>query len=125
MANDISTILRAAQRLRDEPRAHFVLVGDGKERPRLEEQAREMGLANVTFAGPRPKSEMGQVLAGSDACVATLQNIPLFSTTYPNKIFDYMAARRPTILAIDGVIRDVVEAAQAGIFLFPRETMPV
>ena len=45
----------------------------------------------------------------------------MFSTTYPNKIFDYMAARRPTILAIDGVIRDVVEAAQAGIFVPPGD----
>jgi glycosyltransferase involved in cell wall biosynthesis len=78
-----------------------------------------MKLPNVTFAGSRPKNEMGQVLAGSDACVATLQNIPLFSTTYPNKIFDYMAARRPTILGIDGVIRQVVEAAGAGIFITP------
>lgn len=121
MANDIGTILRAAERLRDTPEIHFVLIGDGKERPRLEEQARSMELTNVTFAGLRPKSEMAQVLAGSDACVATLQNIPLFRTTYPNKIFDYMAARRPTILAIDGVIRDVVEAAEAGIFVPPGD----
>jgi glycosyltransferase involved in cell wall biosynthesis len=32
-----------------------------------------------------------------------------------------MAARRPTILAIDGVIRDVVEAADAGIFVTPGD----
>lgn len=121
MANDIGTILRAADRLRDMPRIHFVMVGDGKERVRLEQQAQEMGLSNVTFAGSRPKNEMAQVLAGSDACVATLQNIPLFSTTYPNKIFDYMAARRPTILGIDGVIRAVVEAAEAGIFVPPGD----
>ena len=121
MANDIGTILRAAERLRDEPRIHFVLIGDGKERARLEQQASEMKLPNVTFGGSRPKNEMGQVLAGSDACVATLQNIPLFSTTYPNKIFDYMAARRPTILGIDGVIRQVVDAAGAGIFVPPGD----
>ena len=35
----------------------------------------------------------------------------MFRTTYPNKVFDYMAAGRPTILAIDGVIRQVVDAA--------------
>jgi len=121
MANDIPTILRAAERVRDEPSIHFVLIGDGKERANLERQAAEMQLPNVTFAGSFPKNEMGRVLAGSDACVATLQNIPLFSTTYPNKIFDYMAARRPTILGIDGVIREVVEAAQAGIFVTPGD----
>ena len=43
----------------------------------------------------------------------------MFRTTYPNKVFDYMAAGKPTILAIDGVIREVVEAANGGIFVPP------
>jgi hypothetical protein len=51
---------------------------------------------------------MSGFLAASDACMATLKNIPMFKTTYPNKVFDYMAAGRPTILAIDGVIREVM-----------------
>ena len=40
-------------------------------------------------------------------------------TTYPNKVFDYMAAGRPTVLAIDGVIREVMEACEGGIFVPP------
>ncbi len=55
---------------------------------------------------------MPDMLAASDVCTATLKDIPMFRTTYPNKVFDYMAAGRPTILAIDGVIRQVVEAAR-------------
>ncbi len=62
---------------------------------------------------------MRAVLAGSNVCLATLKNIPMFRTTYPNKVFDYMAAGRPTILAIDGVIRQVVDAAGGGIFVEP------
>ena len=118
-ANDIPTILRAAELLSDEPDVHFLLVGDGKERPTLERMAGELGLTNVSFVGPLPKSEMPEALAASDACVATLKDIPMFRTTYPNKVFDYMAAGRPTILAIDGVIREVVEAAGGGIFVEP------
>ena len=38
----------------------------------------------------------------------------MFRTVYPNKVFDYMAAGRPTVLAIDGVIREVIEAAGRG-----------
>lgn len=119
LANDIPTILRAAARLKDRPDIHVLLVGDGKERPQLENLARRMGLFNVTFAGARPKSEIPELLAASDACVATLQDIPMFRTTYPNKVFDYMAAGRPTVLAIDGVIRDVIESAQGGTFVQP------
>lgn len=118
-ANDLPTLLRAAALLRQNPRVHLLIVGDGKERRALEALARELGLASVTFAGPRPKREMAAVLAASDACVATLQDIPMFRTTYPNKVFDYMAAGRPTVLAIDGVIRAVIDAARGGIFATP------
>lgn len=121
LANDIPTILKSAARLRDERGIHFLLVGDGKERSNLEASARELQLTNVTFVGPRPKSEMPVILAASDACVATLMNIAMFRTTYPNKVFDYMAAGRPTLLAIDGAIREVLEKAGGGVFVPPGD----
>lgn len=121
LANDLETVLRAAHRLRDEPDIHFLLVGDGKERSSLETQARSLRLSNVTFAGAQPKSRMPAFLAASDACLAILKDIPMFRTTYPNKVFDYMAAGRPTILAIDGVIREVMEAAGGGTFVHPGD----
>lgn len=121
MANDLPTLLRAAGRLRERADIRFLIVGDGKDRPALEAQAAALGLPNLTFTGPRPKSQMGAVLAGSDACVAILRDIPMFRTTYPNKVFDYMAAGRPTILAIDGVIRAVIDAAGGGLFVPPGD----
>lgn len=120
-ANDIDTLLKAAEDLREEARICFVLVGDGKERARLQAKAEELGLGNVLFAGAHPKHEMPGFLACADACVAVLQNIRMFRMTYPNKVFDYLAAERPVLLAIDGVIREVVEEAQAGIFISPGD----
>ncbi len=121
LANDIDTILRAADRLRDEPNIQILLVGSGKEQDRLEALAESLDLPNITFTGSRPKTEMPQVLAASDVCVATLQGIRMFRTVYPNKVFDYMASGRPTLLAIDGVIREVIEAADGGIFIPPGD----
>jgi len=119
LANDIQTILRAAKRLLEKPDIRFLIVGDGKERPHLEKLAKQQNLINVTFTGSRSKSEIPEILAASDVCAAILQDIPMFRTTYPNKVFDYMAAGRPTILAIDGVIREVIESANGGIFVNP------
>jgi glycosyltransferase involved in cell wall biosynthesis len=121
LANDIPTLLQAAAQLRDQTQIHFLLVGDGKERASLETQARQLSLSNVTFTGSQPKTAMREVLALSDACVAILQDIPMFRTTYPNKVFDYMAAGRPTVLVIDGVIREVIDAAQGGLFVPPGD----
>jgi glycosyltransferase involved in cell wall biosynthesis len=120
-ANDIDTILRAAQRLKPRDKIRFVLFGDGKERARLESESRRMDLSNVIFAGVCPKKEMPLVIASSDVCLAILQDIPMFRTTYPNKVFDYMAAARATVLVIDGVVRDVIEASDGGVFIQPGD----
>jgi len=138
-ANDIDTILRAARRLshrdpeknpknsvvsvaeKDDAadRIRFVLFGDGKERPRLQSEAERMKLTNVIFAGVRAKKDMPLVVASADVCLAILQDIPMFRTTYPNKVFDYMAAGRATVLVIDGVSRDLIESSNGGVFVQP------
>ncbi len=120
-ANDIDTILRAAKRLKDEDRIRFVLFGDGKERGRLQSEAERMKLSNVIFAGVRPKRDMPQVVASADVCLAILQDIPMFRTTYPNKVFDYMAAGRATVLVIDGVSRGLIETSNGGVFVQPGD----
>ncbi|MCA9263767.1 MAG: glycosyltransferase family 4 protein [Planctomycetales bacterium] len=118
-ANDIPTILRAAQRLKQRHDIRILIVGGGKELPKLRELAQSLELENVIFGGAFPKQQMRDVLAASNCCLATLQDIPMFRTTYPNKVFDYMAAGRPTVLGIDGVIRKVVDDAHGGIFVPP------
>lgn len=99
----------------------FAFVGSGRDLTRLRRLAEEWKLANVRFMGPRPKSEMPGILAAADCCVAILKAVPMFATTYPNKVFDYMAAGRPVALAIDGAIRQVVESAGAGLFARPGD----
>jgi len=121
MSNDLGVALQAAERLSDRPEIAIVLLGDGKEKAALMVRAEAMGLDNVYFLPPVPKAEMGVALAAADACIAILKPIPLYGTVYPNKVFDYMAAARPVILAIDGVIREVVEKAEAGVYTPPGE----
>jgi glycosyltransferase involved in cell wall biosynthesis len=118
-ANDIYTILRAAERLRADTKIRFVIFGDGKERANLQAEAAKKNLSNVIFAGVCPKKEMPGVIAASDVCLAILQDIPMFRTTYPNKVFDYMAAGRATVLVIDGVIRAILEESRGGVFVQP------
>lgn len=120
-ANDIYTILRAAARLRDDPKIRFVLFGDGKEGENLRAEANRLGLDNVTFAGAASKTKMPAVVAAADVCLAILQDIPGFRMTYPNKVFDHMAAGRATVLVIDGVIREVIEASGGGVYVPPAD----
>jgi glycosyltransferase involved in cell wall biosynthesis len=121
MSNDLGVVLRAANLLRDQDTIHFILVGDGKEKSHLQSQAASLGLTNVHFFPPVAKDQIGEILAASDAGLAILKPLDLYKTTYPNKVFDYMAAGRPVLLAIDGVIREVVERAGAGIAVPPGD----
>ena len=120
-ANDIPTIVRAAERLADDPSIRILLIGGGKAENEIKKLIEETGLTNVLMPGTRPKSEMSDILAASDVCVATLLNIPMFKTVYPNKIFDYMAAEKPILMGIDGVIREVVEKSDCGRFITPGD----
>jgi len=121
LSNDLEVVLQSANILRDEPHIRFVLVGDGKEKFRLIRQAEEMGLTNVIFMPPVAKKEMSEILSAADACLAILKPLEWYKTTYPNKVFDYMAAAKPVVLAIDGVIREVVETHNAGIAVPPGD----
>ena len=120
-ANDIDTLLRAAERLKLYDKIHFVLFGDGKERARLESESRRMNLHNIIFAGTRPKKDMPLIVASADVCLAILQDIPAFRTTYPNKVFDYMAAGRASIIAIDGITRELIESSHGGVYIHPAD----
>ena len=119
MSNDLGLILDSAERLLAHSKIRFVFVGDGKEKVNLQKEANQRNLINIFWAPPVPKNQMAQVLAAADACIAILKPIEMYKTTYPNKVFDYMAAGRPVLLVIDGVIRQVVEAADAGLFAQP------
>jgi glycosyltransferase involved in cell wall biosynthesis len=121
MSNDLGVVLECAALLAHKLDIHFVLVGDGKEKSVLQARAAQMKLENLSFLAPVSKTDMPGVLAGADACIAILRPLEEYKRTYPNKVFDYMAAGRPVALAIDGVIREVVDNAGCGYFAQPGD----
>ena len=121
-ANAIGQLVETARRLRDRPDILIATVGDGPERARHEQVARESGLDNIMFCGAQPKARMKDVVNACDVGAAVLQDNPTFRTVYPNKVFDYMACARPTLLAIDGAARRLVcDEARAGVFATPED----
>jgi glycosyltransferase involved in cell wall biosynthesis len=91
------------------------------EKSALRKLAADLRLSNLRFLPPIPKAGIPELFGAADCGLAVLKAIPLFATTYPNKVFDYMAAAKPVVLAIDGPIREVVERAGAGLAVPPGD----
>lgn len=125
-ANAVGQLIDAAELLRDRPDILIASVGYGPDREALEQTARDRKLDNIMFIGPQPKEAMPEIVAACDVGVAVLQRNPTFHTVYPNKVFDYMACARPTLLAIDGVARQLVcDDAKAGVFAEPEDAAAI
>lgn len=121
MAHGLGMVLDAAERLRDEPRIRFAVVGEGAERERLQREARVRGLESVKFAGMVPRADVPSVLAASDVSLVLLRDAPTFRTVLPSKMFEAMAAAKPVVLGVDGQAREVLEASGGGVFVPPGD----
>jgi len=121
-ANSLDTILRTANRLRKDKNIEIVLVGDGILKENLLKQAKEMKLNNVRFLNSIPKNEIPGILIAADAAIITLKKVKVFSYgVSPNKLFDYMAARKPIICAIEGELAEKVKNIGCGIGAVPED----
>ncbi|MFI5321353.1 MAG: glycosyltransferase family 4 protein [Myxococcota bacterium] len=115
LAHGLVTVLDAAERLAD-PELHFVFVGDGADRARIEQEAKRRGLANVHFTGLLPREEVPAWLASLDVLLVMLRDLPVFETVIPSKLFEFAAMERPILLsAPKGEVRELVESAEVGV----------
>jgi len=119
VANHLEQVLEAGKLLEDTP-VLFQLIGQGMEKNRLQQLAKERQVKNVVFLDPVPKQEVFKYILSSDMGASVLKKVDTFKTVYSNKTFDYMACKKPILMAIDGVSRELVETAAAGCYVEPE-----
>ncbi|MBL8225040.1 MAG: glycosyltransferase family 4 protein [Chromatiales bacterium] len=120
MAHGLDTVLRAAQRLQDEPGIAFLLAGDGAERERLQQQRDELGLTNVVMVGQQPKERMPAIWALTDVSLVLLRKAKTFESVIPSKIFEALGMARPIVLGVRGEAQRIVEGSGGGICIEPE-----
>lgn len=101
-ANSLDTVVAAAARLgaAEATPVAVVLVGDGPEKAACRRLADEMGLDNVLFWPPVPKSAVPAVLAELDVTLFCLRDVAVFRYGLSsNKLFDYLACGKPVLFA--------------------------
>ncbi len=109
LAHGLTTVLDAAERLRDRMDIRIVLVGDGAAKADLVAQAQRRHLKNITFLEPQPHERMPLLLASADVCLVPLRKVALFEGALPSKMYEAMACARPIVLGVEGEARRMVE----------------
>ena len=118
---DHRTLLEAVHELRADarngtaPPAHLVVVGDGPERPGIEETIRALDLGDaVTLVGQVPTAEPYYGIAD----VSVLSSL---SEGSPNALLESMAARVPVVATSVGGIPEIVSHEQSALLVNPRD----
>jgi glycosyltransferase involved in cell wall biosynthesis len=105
VSNDLATLLSAIDLIRRTDRPAYdhlavVIIGDGGEHDSLVQETARRKLDAVRFHPPVPKAAMPSVLARADTLLVSFADAPVYDYGLsPNKLFDYMAAGRPVLLA--------------------------
>lgn len=114
-ANGLDNVLQAmklVQARHGARRIELRMIGDGPLKPALMAQAQQLGLGNVSFEPPVPKSQIPALAAEADAFVITVLDLPKLYRygISMNKLFDYLAAARPIIIGSDAANNPVADA---------------
>lgn len=115
-------LLRAVPLVIRHAPAHFIIVGEGPERPRLERLAAELGVQDlVTFAGAVPAARLPGYYAQCDLFVH-----PVVTDASGDVeglgivLLEAMARGKPIVASIIGGITDVVADGETG-YLVPEQ----
>lgn len=120
IAHGLGAALDAAAKIRKTlPDILFLFVGEGADKERLISMARERGLDNVCFLPQQSRGKIPAIIRASSLCLVLLRKADVFKTVIPTKMLEFMACGRPVILGVDGQARQILDEAQAGIFVEP------
>lgn len=119
VANHLEQVLDAGEALAD-TNVLFLLIGQGMEKDRLVKMGKDRNIGNVRFLDAVPKAEVFRYILASEMGASVLKRVDTFKTVYSNKTFDYMSCKRPILMAIDGVSRELLEDACAGTYVEPE-----
>jgi len=99
-AQDIQYILTLAKKFIDQPKAHFLIVGQGDQYDNINAQIELMNLTNVSLASSITQEQYRSVLTQVDVGIFTLAASHT-AHNFPGKILGYLAAGLPILGAVN------------------------
>ncbi|RZL46285.1 MAG: glycosyltransferase WbuB [Pedobacter sp.] len=116
-AQDFETIIEAARIVsKTNPHIKWIILGDGRKKPFVEQKIEEFSLQNNVFLlGSFPVIEMPRFFSCADCLLVSLKRDYIFSLTIPSKMQSYLACGKPIIASLDGEGGRIINEAEAGL----------
>lgn len=122
VSQGIGTILKAAERLKEEKDISFLLFGGGAEYEKIRAEAEQMELSNVTITKLLPAERTSQVYSSGDVCIISCKK-GAGKSAMPSKTWSILACNRPVVASFDrqSELETVLTKAHAGVCVEPED----
>lgn len=124
--NGVDYLARVAREVQAlDPEVRFVVIGDGKDKPRVEHVAGELGVLDRNFfmVPSIPKTEVPSWLSAADLATSLFIDLPEMWANSANKFFDALAAGRPVAINYGGWQARLLTETGAGVVLDPHDVV--
>ena len=115
ISNALDTLFECAELMKENPKLHFLIVGDGDLRKHYERQFSH--LPNLSFAPRVPKQMVQSVLSHCDLLYFSVHVSKVWQYGQSlNKVIDYMLSGRPIVASYSGY-PSMINEADCGTFV--------
>ena len=118
----LDQVLEAAKTLMDKKEITFLFVGSGSKKEELVKIANEENIENVIFHDPVSKDQVKEFYNLADVCLVPLQDVDLFKTFIPSKMFEIMAMETPIVASLEGEAKAILEESKSALITPPEDS---
>lgn len=116
LTQNMDLLMECAKELSEMTEIQFVLVGEGADKPRVQERVQNEQIENITFLPFQPYSEISHVFSlGDIGLIISKPGVGMNSL--PSKTWSIMSAGRPVVANFDeNELKDIITDNHCGIF---------
>lgn len=117
VVNNLSYVVKLANKFKNESNIKFVLVGDGKEKKKIIKESENLNILgkNIHIFDQIPKKSIPDLFCMADAIISTILPIEELENNSANKFFDALASGTCLIINHKGWQEDEIKKYNCGI----------
>lgn len=116
LTQNMDMLMEVAKALEPNEDIHFVLVGNGAYKEKLEQMIKERNIINVTMLPFQPYEEISHVFSLGDVSLV-ISKPGVGANSVPSKTWSIMSASRPVLANFDeNELKTIIEENNCGIF---------